>query len=92
MSVPKPPAGHFTVLYFAAVADFTKKPHEILPAPLKAAELVSALEDRYPGIANKLLESCAFTVNLDYVDLEESGDTVIQEGDEVAVIPPVSSG
>jgi molybdopterin converting factor small subunit len=92
MSPPKPPAGHFTILYFAAVADYTKRQHETFAAPLKAINLPTTLEARYPGITSKVLESCAYTVNLDYVDLDESEDTVIQEGDEVAIIPPVSSG
>ena len=46
-----------------------------------------------------MLSSCAVTINLEYVDIEsdpEHGvskiDQVIQEGDEVAIIPPVSSG
>lgn len=44
-----------------------------------------------------VLDSCAVTVNLEYVDVEEEGGkekagVVIQEGDEVAIIPPVSSG
>jgi molybdopterin converting factor small subunit len=44
----------------------------------------------------KVLESCLVTINLEYVDIPEAagGDTeiVIKEGDEVAIIPPVSSG
>ena len=44
-----------------------------------------------------VLESCAVTVNLEYVDVEEENGreragVVIKEGDEVAIIPPVSSG
>jgi len=46
-----------------------------------------------------VLSTAAITVNLDYVDVEESQEgledskgPVIQEGDEVAIIPPVSSG
>ena len=59
----------------------------------------------------KVLGSCAVTVNLEYVDIEEDGKEeggneeeekeegkkrkkglVIKEGDEVGIIPPVSSG
>ena len=44
-----------------------------------------------------VLDSCAVTVNLEYVDVEveggeEEAGVVINEGDEVAIIPPVSSG
>ena len=60
--------------------------------PLK--KLFPLLEDKYPGIGEKILQSCAVTVNLEYVDLdeEESTQMVIGAGDEVALIPPVSSG
>lgn len=94
MSAPKAPAGHFTILYFASASSYTRKQHEYLPAPLPLKELFSSLEQRYAGIEEKVLSSCALTVNLDYVDVEEDGakGVVINEGDEVAVIPPVSSG
>ncbi|KAF1350176.1 Molybdopterin synthase sulfur carrier subunit [Delphinella strobiligena] len=92
MSSQKAPAGHFTILYFAAASSFTKKQYEHLPAPLKVSALSEELEKRYPGIKNKVLDSSALTVNLDYVDLEEAKNATIEEGDEVAIIPPVSSG
>jgi molybdopterin converting factor small subunit len=44
----------------------------------------------------KILDSCLVTVNLEYVDIPENvtgkGDIAINAGDEVAIIPPVSSG
>lgn len=95
----KAPAGQFTILYFASASTFTHKTVETLPAPLPVIDLFSVLEQRYPGIKERVLNSCALTVNLDYVDLDTAskaeGDAmvnVIQEGDEVAIIPPVSSG
>jgi molybdopterin synthase sulfur carrier subunit len=97
MSAPKPPAGHFTLLYFAAATSYTKQQHEFLPAPLPVGQLYERLEKRYPGIKEKVLDTSALTVNLEYVDLEaelgqgEKG-LVVQAGDEVAIIPPVSSG
>jgi molybdopterin converting factor small subunit len=91
-----PPAGHFAILYFAAASTYTKKTSEHLPAPIKARDLFALLEERYTGIKDKVLSSCAVTVNLEYVDIDEEGaqggDKVIGEGDEVAIIPPVSSG
>ncbi|KAF1990438.1 Molybdopterin synthase sulfur carrier subunit [Aulographum hederae CBS 113979] len=94
MASAKAPANHFSVLYFAAASSFTSKNSEHLKAPLKASELFAALERQYPGFKEKVLNSCALTVNLQYVDLDEEGDRniTIQEGDEVAIIPPVSSG
>lgn len=97
-TVPKAPSGHFNLLYFASASTFTGKQSEPLPAPLPLGRLFSALEERYNGIRPKVLESCLVTINLSYVDVPEDNDeggadeTVIREGDEVAIIPPVSSG
>lgn len=91
----KSPAGSFSMLYFAAAATYTQKPTEYLTAPLPISELFDTLESKYPGMKQRVLTSCAVTVNLDYVDVEEDGrasDLMINEGDEVAIIPPVSSG
>jgi molybdopterin converting factor small subunit len=91
----KASAGHFTILYFASASSYTSKDSEILQAPLPLSKLFETLEERYPGIKAKVLESCLVTVNLEYVDVtgESAKDqTIIQEGDEVAIIPPVSSG
>ena len=108
MSEPKHPPGHFLILYFAAAATFTRKASDHFPAPLPATELFSLLESKYPGINQKVLCSCAVTVNLDYVDIAEDPSSnfgsgaggedqapatlIIKAGDEVAIIPPVSSG
>ena len=96
MAPNKAPAGHFSILYFAAASTFTKKTSEHLPAPVKARDLFARLEERYPGIKGKVLASCAVTVNLAYIDIDEEDaadlDMEIKEGDEVAIIPPVSSG
>ena len=96
MSAPIEASGAFTILYFAAAATFTGKTAEQLPAPLRVRDLFAKLNDIYPGIQEKVLSSCALTVNLEYVDLDD-GDAVgadqeIKAGDEVAIIPPVSSG
>nr|OQO22413.1 hypothetical protein B0A51_09821 [Rachicladosporium sp. CCFEE 5018] len=96
MSIPKPPPDHCTILYFAAATSYTKKQYDHLPAPFYVSRLPDVLEERYPGIKSKVLVSCAITVNLDYVDLEEEADKdndglLITAGDEVAVIPPSQS-
>ena len=85
----------FTILYFATAYSYTQKTSERLPAPMPASCLFDELEKKYPGIKQRVLGSCAVTINLDYVDMDfVSGTetTMIQEGDEVAIIPPVSSG
>jgi molybdopterin synthase sulfur carrier subunit len=99
-SAPKPREGHFNVLYFAGASTFTGKDHESLPGPLALGSLFPQLEAMYPGFQSRILDSCLVTVNLEYVDLPRGGGAeggsdgglVIQSGDEVAIIPPVSSG
>jgi molybdopterin converting factor small subunit len=92
-SPPRPPKGHFNMLYFAAATSYTHKDYEALPAPLPLAELFATLEARYSGIRAGVLDGSLVTINLEYVDVDaDAAGTVIQEGDEVAVIPPVSSG
>ncbi|KAH6639319.1 Molybdopterin synthase sulfur carrier subunit [Boeremia exigua] len=96
MVASNPPAGHFTILYFAAASTYTGKTTEHLPAPLRVRNLFAQLDAAYPGFGLKVLSSCAVTVNLEYVDLDDSDaldvDAEIKAGDEVAIIPPVSSG
>ncbi|KAK3300060.1 uncharacterized protein B0H64DRAFT_379861 [Chaetomium fimeti] len=89
---PKPPQGHFNVLYFATAGSYTSKNVEALPAPLPLKKLFSTLEERYEGIRASVLDHSLVTINLTYVDVDDAEEVVIQEGDEVAIIPPVSSG
>ncbi|KAK4251205.1 hypothetical protein C7999DRAFT_28234 [Corynascus novoguineensis] len=94
----KPPPGHFNILYFASAGSYTSKNVEALPAPLPLRKLFDTLEERYQGIRGSVLDHSLVTINLTYVDVpddeavEEGQEVVIQEGDEVAIIPPVSSG
>lgn len=91
----------FQILYFASASSYTGKSSESLPAPLPLSGLFPLLEDRYPGIMEKVLSSCSVSVGLEYVDVPgvpasgekgEEGERVIGDGEEVAIIPPVSSG
>ena len=66
------PAGHFNLLYFAAASSYTKRNSEHWPAPVQSNELFQALEEKYPGIMDKVLVACALTVNLEYVDMDEA--------------------
>lgn len=54
------------------------------------AQLFPNLEKRFRGISQKVLQGCAVSVNLEYVDVDE--EMTIQAGDEVGIIPPVSGG
>lgn len=92
----KVPPGHFLLLYFASAASYTSKDFETFEAPLPLSALFDHLEKSYNGIKQKILDSCLVTINLEYVDMPGNGkgdsDLIIKEGDEVAIIPPVSSG
>ncbi|KAG6005785.1 hypothetical protein E4U21_007618 [Claviceps maximensis] len=94
MPASSPSSGQFNVLYFAGASSHTGRDHETWPAPLPLAKLFTELELKYPGFKDKILDSCMVTINLDYVDITDLGEngSVIQESDEVAIIPPVSSG
>jgi len=99
--------GTFTLLLFASASTYTGGLESLtLDAPLSLPQLFSTLEAKFPGITAKVLRSCAVTVNLEYVDVDvdvpepgaggaggEDGEVVmIRPGDEVGIIPPVSSG
>lgn len=85
----------FKVLYFASAKDATGLSSEDLALPetsptMSIQQLFTLLESKYPKLKQKkILSSVAVAVNLEYVEVE---DGVLGEGDEVAIIPPVSGG
>ena len=58
-----------------------------LPAGSRLSDLRADLGDRQPALAPYLAQ-CLFSVNADYA----SDKTLLNEGDAVACIPPVSGG
>lgn len=82
----------FTLLFFARAADITGKISQTFEGPMSISTLYDQLEGSYPGIRAKILDSAAFTINLNYIDLDRAEQTDIKPGDEAAIIPPVSSG
>jgi molybdopterin synthase catalytic subunit len=67
----------------AGVADFPLE----LPEPASVADSKARLVDHIPALRGHV-DRCAFAVNRAYVRL----DHLLQDGDELAVIPPVSGG
>lgn len=57
-----------------------------LPGDASAADLKAALEERYPRL--KQIASYLLAVNNEYA----ADDLLLNERDEIAVIPPVSGG
>ena len=77
------------LLYFAALRDVFGKGEESLEIPRQStlAELAERLVLRTPGLKAHL-PSLAWGVNFEFATLQ----AVLNEGDEVALLPPVSGG
>lgn len=105
-STTSPGSGKLTLLLFASASTFAGGLETLtLPAPTTLREVFTALETRFPGMTKRVLAGAAVTVNLEYVDFEieelerrgegesrEGLDMPLNPGDEVGIIPPVSSG
>ena len=79
------------VLYFGLLKDLLGRSEEviILENGINVEQLLQLVRSNHKAIPlDDVLKSCAVAVNLDYAQ----GDTVINDGDEVALMPPVSSG
>ena len=78
-----------TVRYFAVLRETTGKESErvTLPAEATVESLVTQLADTYPIVA-RMRHATSVMVNRDYA----TPDRVLEPGDEVALIPPVSGG
>jgi molybdopterin synthase catalytic subunit len=77
------------VRFFARLADLagTRETEVELGEGLTAAEAFQTLCQRFPGLADQG-ESLMYSVNAEYV----TPDHPLREGDELALIPPVSGG
>ena len=78
------------VLYFAALRDLAGKSQDTLALPAEArtiADLRAHLERALPALSGRLA-SIRWARNEVFVPL----DTMLQEGDVVALIPPVAGG
>jgi len=77
-----------TVKFFAAAADAAgRRTLEVDWSGRTLAQLLEFLEQQYPNLA-RLAPVLSVAVNREYA----SGDRVLADGDEVALIPPVSGG
>jgi molybdopterin converting factor subunit 1 len=77
------------VLYFGVLKDaFGRGGEEMeLAEGASVADLIAACRGRYAGV-REIWDSMAVAVNQEYARAE----MVLREGDEVALLPPVSGG
>jgi molybdopterin converting factor subunit 1 len=79
------------VLYFAVLKDvFGREREELeLPAGATVSGLLELLREReVSGVTGRFWDSIAVAVNQEYA----RADAVLEDGDEVALLPPVSGG
>ena len=78
-----------TVLYFAHYQDIVgvREQARILPDGATVSALADTLARDYPKL-HSLLSYARVAVNADYAD----ADTALRDGDEVALMPPMSGG
>ena len=77
------------VLFFAGLADAAgvRDAYVDVPDGEPVGELPARLVERYPSLRARCA-NVAYAVNAEYVTAEQP----LSEGDEVALIPPVSGG
>ncbi|KAI8802165.1 ThiamineS/Molybdopterin converting factor subunit 1 [Cladochytrium replicatum] len=63
-----------------------------LDSTATVATLLSHLRDTYGDMMKKVLSTSMVAVNLEYVEKDGEDGTVLNDGDEVSIIPPVSGG
>ena len=77
------------VLFFASLADLTgtRQMHIVMPSGSKVADAITYFERDTPGFA-AYSAHVSFAVNEAFV----TQDVMLADGDELAMIPPVSGG
>lgn len=80
---------HLKVVYFASARDASGRREERISVEgaTTLEELASKIQILHPGLAG-IQKSTRYAVNLEIVN----GDTVLQDGDEVGVLPAVTGG
>jgi molybdopterin converting factor subunit 1 len=78
-----------TILYFARVKDITGVKKETMELPLNTSikKLLAKISLSYPDIES-ILNVVKISVNYKIIDM----NTILKDGDEVALLPPVSGG
>ena len=86
------------LLFFAKARELvgaSSVARQVPPETLPSFLISEILPEAYPSL-KPLLPHCALAVNLEYVPKDDKGNfedcKPLAEGDEVAVIPPISGG
>ena len=79
-----------TVLYFAAVKELCQKSEEVffVSEGTDTTQLLTSITEKYPSL-QPIIPAIILSLNLEFVgDLPK----ILHDGDEVALIPPISGG
>lgn len=86
------------ILFFAKAKDVTGRSHCIVtlgegetPVPATLAGALQALLAMEPMLA-PILPTCSVAINQEFVLAEKASTLTLKEGDEMAILPPVSGG
>jgi len=79
-----------TILFFGAAAELAGKRNEefVFPTGTNTRTAFENILAAYPRLAEKFTGSLLFAINQEYA----SGHEILNKGDELAFIPPVSGG
>jgi molybdopterin synthase catalytic subunit len=82
---------HITLLFFAKARELIGRSSSpcTVPASCTYSQLVECIRTNFPHLKT-LGDAFVLSLNEDYI--EEEGQINISEGDELAVIPPISGG
>ena len=83
------PKINITLLYFAFIKDITGVKFDLLelPSDISVKSLAEIILEKYPRLSN-IINMIQISVNYKVVNW----DTILKEGDEVALLPPISGG
>ncbi|XP_029410982.1 molybdopterin synthase sulfur carrier subunit [Nannospalax galili] len=86
------PRCQIEVLYFAKGSEIAGVRSKTISVPqeIKALQLWKEIEALHPGLAD-VRNQVIFAVHQEYVELGDQ-QLLLQSGDEIAIIPPVSGG
>lgn len=87
------------IRYFAGVKDALERAEDELDwnstndhqQPVTVNQIINHLEAQHPQLKD-YLPHCLITRNLEFVDRHNWNNIVVEDGDELALIPPISGG